>query len=164
MLSLDTARAAEPGRQHRKSIQGDNMPDENNQDNSSAKQHGGRRSGAGRKRGSSTKKTREIADRAAAEGLTPLEVMLKAMRAIVTKAEDLQQSQAQEGDSAVAALDLMVQAAAVAKDAAPYMHPRLQSVTLKGDAENPLAVALADAASLKKLARGNSEESEAQTG
>jgi hypothetical protein len=34
---------------------------------------GGKRPGSGRKKGSATKKTREIADRAAAEGITPLE-------------------------------------------------------------------------------------------
>ena len=37
--------------------------------------HGGARSGAGRKRGGANQKTREIADRAATLGVTPLEVM-----------------------------------------------------------------------------------------
>ena len=72
---------------------------------------GGARKGAGRKVGSATKKTREIADRAAAEGVTPLEVMLEAMNAL-RDAGDLEK------------------AASVAKDAAPYMHPRLASVEM----------------------------------
>lgn len=41
---------------------------------------GGKRVGAGRKPSSKNVLSREIADRAAKEGITPLEVMLKAMR------------------------------------------------------------------------------------
>ena len=71
---------------------------------------GGRRPGAGRKPGSATRKTREIAERAAAEGITPLEVMLEDMRA------------------KYAAGDLEA-AADRARDCAPYMHPRLSSIS-----------------------------------
>src|SRR5262252_6886498 len=42
--------------------------------------HGGRRQGAGRKPGSASQKTREIANRAAKDGLTPLEYMLAVLR------------------------------------------------------------------------------------
>ncbi len=70
---------------------------------------GGVRAGAGRPPGSPNRKTRAIAERVAAEGITPLEVMMKAMRAHYDKGE----------------LD---QAASIAKDAAPYMHPRLTAV------------------------------------
>jgi hypothetical protein len=76
--------------------------------------HGGARAGAGRKKGSTTVKTREVADRAAAEGITPLEVMLKAMRTHYDKGE-------------------YDDAAGFAKDAAPYMHPRLAAVALSGN-------------------------------
>lgn len=82
----------------------------NNQDKS---RHGGKRPNAGRKAGSATKKTREIADKAAAEGITPLEVMLEAMHAF-----------RDTGD-----LD---KAAGFAKDAAPYVHPRLAAVEHSG--------------------------------
>lgn len=51
---------------------------ENNQTKS---KRGGARKNAGRKAGAATKRTREIADKAAEEGLTPLEVMLQTMRA-----------------------------------------------------------------------------------
>jgi hypothetical protein len=73
---------------------------------------GGKRQGAGRPKGAATKRTREIAERAAEEGITPLEVMLNAMRRHYENGE-------------------FDQAAAVAKDAAPYMHPRLASVEQK---------------------------------
>ena len=82
---------------------------------------GGRRDGAGRKKGSRTRrteKTTEIAEKAAGEGPLPLEVMLKAMRAADAR-----------GDLAAAA--------AFAKDAAPYLHPRLQSVEVGGKAGGP---------------------------
>lgn len=75
---------------------------------------GGKRPGSGRKKGAATKKTRAIADRAAAEGVTPLEVMLAAMRA---------HYQAERLD----------EAAKIAREAAPYIHPRLSAVSHKGD-------------------------------
>ena len=68
---------------------------------------GGRRPGSGRPRGSANRRTREIADRAAEEGLTPLEYMLQVMRddeAVPARRDDM------------------------AKAAAPYLHPRLQAV------------------------------------
>jgi hypothetical protein len=79
---------------------------ENNQTKSS---RGGKRPGAGRKPGTANVKTREIADKAAAEGITPLEVMLKAMRSF-HDAGDLEK------------------AAHFAKDAAPYVHAKLANI------------------------------------
>lgn len=98
----------------------------------------------GRKPGSANVKTRAIADRAAAEGITPLEVMLRAMREQVAHADALKE-QAEEADTALLvgtegvdpnlprelrqkARMALNDAAAVAKDAAPYMHPRLAQV------------------------------------
>lgn len=83
-------------------------------------QHGGARSGAGRKKGSATKKTREIADRAMQEGITPLEYMLKVMR----------QDATHEDPKIQAAREAMRFEAA--KAAAPYMHPRLNAVEHTG--------------------------------
>lgn len=65
----------------------------------------------GRPPGFLNKKTRAIAEKAAAEGITPLEVMLMAMRQALDRKD-------------------MVAAEAAAKDAAPYMHPRLNATTL----------------------------------
>lgn len=80
---------------------------------------GGKRTGAGRPKGAATRKTKEIADRASAEGVTPLEVMLKAMREHYDK---------REYDAA----------AAIAKDAAPYMHAKLASVQHTGRGGGPI--------------------------
>ena len=72
---------------------------------------GGKRNGAGRKPGAANVKTREIADKAVAQGVTPLEVMLEAMNAL-----------RDSGD--------LEKAASVAKDAAPYIHAKLSSVEM----------------------------------
>ncbi len=87
---------------------------------------GGSRPGAGRKRGGQCQKTlarRAIIDRLSAEDIAPLEVMLAAMKEAVDR-----------GD--------MAAAAAFAKDAAPYIHPRLQAVMhaqRDNTADNPIA-------------------------
>lgn len=98
---------------------------ENNQTKSNAKR-GGARKGAGRKKGAATVKTREIADKAAEQGITPLEVMLRTMTALMERAEALQANADPDDDTNP--LKLMIQAADVAKDAAPYMHPRLAAI------------------------------------
>lgn len=104
---------------------------ENNQTNSKAR--GGARKGAGRKEGSATKKTREIADKAAEEGITPLQVMLKAMIALYDKAEALADDETGKLDGKdVSRLGLLVAASNVAKDAAPYIHPRLAAIEHSG--------------------------------
>ena len=85
--------------------------------------HGGPREGAGRKVGSTTKKTRAIADRALAEGLTPLEFMLSVLR-------DEQADKAQRFEAA--------------KAAAPYVHPRLSNVEAKVDASVEASLTLVE--------------------
>ncbi len=80
---------------------------------------GGKREGAGRKPGTANLKTREIANKALQEGITPLEVMLAAMR----KAYDAED---------------MKEAATFAKDAAPYVHPRLAAVEHAGPGGGPV--------------------------
>lgn len=87
---------------------------------SSTGSHGGRRPGSGRKAGSATKRTREIADKAAEEGITPLEYMLQVMRA-PSEHEDPRVQVAREAMRFEAA-----------KAAAPYMHPRLQATEHSG--------------------------------
>jgi hypothetical protein len=79
---------------------------------------GGRRPGSGRKRGGLNEKTRKIAEKAATEGITPLEVQIETMRALWAEAN--------QGN--VLDLDKAERACAIAKDAAPYIHPRLSSV------------------------------------
>jgi len=67
----------------------------------------------GRKKGSGNLKSRMIADKAMAEGITPLEVMLETMRELYHEGKKLD-------------------ACAIAKDAAPYVHPRLQAIEHAG--------------------------------
>lgn len=76
----------------------------------------------GRQKGSQNKRTRErtvLVTKALSEGISPLDVMLGAMR-------DAWQS----GKKA--------EAATYARDAAPYLHPKLSSIEHKGDPDNPL--------------------------
>jgi hypothetical protein len=80
--------------------------------------HGGRRKGAGRKPGSPTERRREIVDKAAAEGISPLELQLSAMRELWRRAHA-------DGEMDIG---LAAQACAIAKDCAPYIHPRLAAV------------------------------------
>lgn len=87
---------------------------------------GGKREGAGRKPGVKSQKTvqREaLAASALAQGITPLEVMLEAMR------EAHQAGQKRE-------------AASIAKDAAPYVHPRLSNVDMNAKVEGGIKVSL----------------------
>lgn len=83
------------------------------------KKRGGARPGAGRKSGGVNKKTREIAEKAIEAGLTPLEVMLEAM------------GEAYNTGGAVAAFPF-------AKDAAPYMHAKIQAMELTGKDGGPV--------------------------
>ena len=80
---------------------------------------GGARKGAGRPKGAATKRSREIADRESQKGLMPLEVILKAMR---------KYAEEENWDAA----------AAFAKDAAPYMHPKLASIQHAGKNGGPI--------------------------
>lgn len=79
---------------------------------------GGKRRGAGRKPGSATVRTREVANKVAAEGVTPLEVMVGTMRALWEEAHS--------GD--VVDQQKAIAASQIAKDAAPYIHPRLSNI------------------------------------
>jgi hypothetical protein len=72
---------------------------------------GGRRLGAGRKKGSITKSTKAILEAAAAKSITPLEVILENMRYYL----DNGQRDAAERSAALAA---------------PYMHPKLAASTV----------------------------------
>lgn len=103
---------------------------------------GGSRKGAGRKPGSATTKTREIAERVMAEGLSPLEVMLDAMRyfhGVGRKAE------ADEGGPCKAAAEAYGAGAAVAKDAAPFVHPKLASIEHNNGDGEPFKIVVTSA-------------------
>jgi hypothetical protein len=71
----------------------------------------------GRVKGTPNKATAAKAAQIAASGLTPLDYLLSVMR------DDKEHSDARRD---------------AAKAAAPYVHPKLASVELKGDRDNPL--------------------------
>lgn len=98
---------------------------ENNQTKSNGR--GGARKGAGRKPGQATTKTREVADKAAAEGITPLEYMLQVMRN--------EPPEGLEGPQILSATMLRFEAA---KAAAPYIHPKLSAVEHTGRDGGPM--------------------------
>jgi len=121
---------------------------ENNQKKSKPKTStkGGARPGAGRKEGSLTKRTREIAEVAAAQGITPLEVMMKTMMELYQEAENC----SKHDDHAYGGVDhdhdvitetrikLLNMAATIARHAAPYVHPRLSAIEHTGKDGAPL--------------------------
>ena len=81
--------------------------------------HGGKREGAGRKAGAVTERTREVADRASDEGLTPLEYMLDVLRDIDADPKDRMWA---------------------AEKAAPYVHAKLASVEHTGKEGGPMVL------------------------
>jgi hypothetical protein len=87
---------------------------------------GGRRCGAGRPLGSKNKRTAEIARAAAESGITPIEVMLGTMRELW----------------ALGTPEAKREAADIAKDAAPYLHPRLANIAQTINETQPFAVLL----------------------
>lgn len=130
---------------------------ENNQKKSKnstpSKSKGGPRAGAGRKEGSLTKRTREIAEVAAAKGITPLEVMMTTMMELYKEAGNCARQsnrhhdlgdKANEHDDGHDAMitenriKLLNMAATIARHAAPYVHPRLSAVEHTGKDGAPL--------------------------
>ena len=88
---------------------------------------GGRREGAGRKPGTANKRTREIANEAAANGITPLEVLITSMRLAWQKSEEEEH-----------AGEHLHTAVSWAEKAAPYIHARIAAVTHSGSVDGKL--------------------------
>jgi hypothetical protein len=88
---------------------------------------GGRRMGAGRRPGSKLTKSQLIAAEIREAGISPLEVQLTAMRELWRRAHA-------SGEMDVI---LAAQACAIAKDCAPYVHPRLASIEHAGTGGAP---------------------------
>lgn len=136
---------------------------------------GGKREGAGRKQGSLTVRTRKIAERAIAEGKTPLDVMLDNMRhfqqvaldaeAVLASmtANDLPGNPERPEDQFKALLAEVKKAAGFrqlahecARDASPYLHARLSAVQHSGTITTRRATEMSDD-ELAGLATGRSE-------
>jgi hypothetical protein len=92
--------------------------------------NGGARSGAGRKVGAATKKTREIADKLAADGeQSPLEYLLETMRTTPEKIRSLHKSgEIDTAEFTIRMMELIKRRDNAAEKAAPYMHARLSSI------------------------------------
>ena len=108
-------------------------------ENNQTKSKGGARAGAGRKTGSLTKRTRQIAEAVATQGITPLEVMMKVMHQLYEEAGNV--SEQDLGDKELvseARIKLLNMAATVGRHAAPYVHPRLSAIEHTGKDGVPL--------------------------
>lgn len=85
------------------------------------------------------------------------------MKAKVKPLDVLMDTMAERWTDAMRASDpetrakLQQEACAVARDVAPYLHPKLQATTLKGDAGNPVSftLSLPGAEALKAAVRGD---------
>ncbi len=121
---------------------------------------GGKREGAGRPAGALTQKTREVAERALATGMTPLDVMLDNMRhfqQVALDAESVLEGLTAEEFSEQVPTDaspedqfkfLLAQvkktvglrqaAQDAARDAAPYIHPKLSATAHSGPNGGPI--------------------------
>jgi hypothetical protein len=103
---------------------------------------GGKQEGAGRPKGSINKKSQEILVRAASEGIMPVEVFLNDMRYFYKLGEDKMRiaemtapgkQQAKEFRGACELKDI---ARECARDAAPYVHPKLASLQANVNVNN----------------------------
>jgi hypothetical protein len=105
---------------------------------------GGKREGAGRKSGIPNARTvarRELAESVLTGDVTPLEVILADMRFHHHRAED----EAGKGDCANWSFvaEERLRAREAAKDAAPFIHPKLTATDHKGNLGNPIQVVIA---------------------
>lgn len=100
---------------------------------------GGRRVGAGRKKGVPNKLTATLRAKLAETGMTPLEVMYRAMSELCEKADRMKLRKHGNVDAMVMDyLDLLERAAEIASKLAPYLHPKLQSIEHKGEGGGPI--------------------------
>ena len=108
-------------------------------ENNQKKSKGGARAGAGRKTGSLTKRTRQIAEAVATQGITPLEVMMKVMHQLYEEAGNvIEQDLGDKELASEARIKLLNMAATVGRHAAPYVHPRLSAIEHTGKDGVPL--------------------------
>jgi hypothetical protein len=105
------------------------------------KKTGGRTRGA---RNKTTERDQEIREKAAAEGITPLEYLLNVMRTeYPPELKSAIESGKFDKKTSRALLTWHRMRYEAAKDAAPYIHPRLTATTVKGtgkDGEIPVGV------------------------
>lgn len=128
-------------------------------------QHGGARPGGGRPKGAVVARSTELIKELATNGVMPLDVIHHYMREWHKEAQTLAtQAEMVKDDDVKASLKAQAIAAAerameAAHKASPYIHPRLNAVTLSGDKDKPpVQIELfASAQALKSLVRGGGE-------
>lgn len=124
---------------------------------------GGKRPGAGRKKGVLSQKTsqrQQLTEKALAQGKTPLEVMLENMNWAQRRAEENQLAAVNtKDDPETSASDLLElvsgyrkMASDFAKDVAPYIHPKLSTVEHKGSVDSEVTHKLDDKETARRLA------------
>lgn len=99
---------------------------------------GGFRPGAGRKKGVPNKASLERQAKVMAEGATPLDVLIDGMRFHHAAAQKFKTE-----NEIGAAMTAMKAAREFAKEAAPYVHPRLAAVEHKGQDGGPIQITIA---------------------
>lgn len=102
--------------------------------NHMAGKNGGARPGAGRPKGAITERAQTILSKAALEGISPLEVLLNDMRLYYNLGENkmaeasMTEAGKKQANAFRAASALKDIARSCARDAAPYVHPKLASL------------------------------------
>jgi hypothetical protein len=135
------------------------------------KPKGGHRMNAGRKPGPATMKTREVADRIAQSGQSPLEIMFYVMNEHVERSKVLKKQIEEdnfydEGDSKEKIIATfygsLSAAATVAKDCAPYIHAKIQPVEKKSGEDSRQFNLSYTPEQIQQAARDNEERRQAE--
>lgn len=98
---------------------------------------GGRREGAGRKKGSANKVTTAAKEKALKGGIMPLDYMLGVLRKPIPPRADIETK-----------MRLHAVKMDAAKAAAPYVHPKLNSTVLTGPEGGPIQTEVAEQSEL----------------
>jgi len=106
------------------------------------------------------KVSQDTLDRLAESGVSPVEVMVNSMRTLYQRSvycreqAEIAYSDADRDRFLREAIECDEQSCAIAKDVAPYFHPRLASIEHKGDEDNPIGLELHSVDELRRFLRG----------
>jgi len=104
--------------------------------------------------------SQEVLDKLADEGVSPVEVMVRTMRRLYREHDECVEklpfirSDEEIGNLKNMAIERLKEACEIAKDVAPYFHPRLQAVTVAGEDGGAIQLELTSVAELRKFLRG----------
>ena|SRR3990167_1265294 len=106
----------------------------------------------GRPQGSKTFKSAEFARKAAEQFGWPVPVMLAEMSELYAEAQAIRSKKKSSATEKQRARKLGREAAAIARDAAPYCHPKLASIQHSGDEDHPLLPPIDDRELARRIA------------